>query len=170
MRSTVTDCIAVRTRIFFQSHLLEIFMTRLLMGLAYTAALLVTLFLFMISVGYVFQTTSINSARISDVQGIDGAIKDQVAELAKNPPPAQLDYVKAALSDLNAQHMGKQKEIDYGNNKFYYLKFSDCWLPADPQCFHRSSSSENIQYLAVASGILGACLFLFVSIRKDAFL
>jgi hypothetical protein len=65
-------------------------MTNFLRNLAYLAALTVTFSMFVLSVGYVFQTTSIHSARISDLQGIDSAIKDQVSELAKNPPPEQL--------------------------------------------------------------------------------
>ena len=145
-------------------------MTSLLKGLSYLTALAAIFAVFMVAVGYVFQTVSINSARISDLQGIDSAIRDQAAEIAKNPPPEKLNDLKAALSDLNAQHVGKQKEIDYGNNKFFYLTFRQCLLPIDPKCFHRNSSADNIQLLAVACGLLGVCLFFFISIRKDTFL
>jgi hypothetical protein len=145
-------------------------MTNFLKGLPYLAALVAIFVIFMMAVGYVFQTISINSARISDLQGIDNAIRDQAAEIARNPPPEKLNELKAALSDLNAQHVGKQKEIDYGNNEFYFLTFRQCLLPIDPKCFHRKSSADNIQLLAVACGLLGVCLFFFVTLRKDAFL
>jgi hypothetical protein len=135
----------------------------------YTISMTLMLAVCAIAAGYVFQTIAVNAGRISDLQSIEASIQERVAEVAKSPPAEQLKYLKDALSDLNAQRTGKQKEIDYGNRDFWGLTFQECKLPINPMCFHRNSSAGNIQYMAVGCGLLGVCLFFFMAIRTDAF-
>jgi hypothetical protein len=99
---------------------------------------------------------------------VESSIQASATQLAKNPAPEDVPLIRAALSDLNAQRIGHQKEIDFGNDKFWSLTFYDCALTFNVNCFHRNSSAMNVLYLGIASGILGVCLLFFITIRVDA--
>ncbi|MGM4886652.1 hypothetical protein AB7813_00800 [Tardiphaga sp. 20_F10_N6_6] len=136
----------------------------------YFFSLIVTLFCFVVSIGYIILAISVNAGRSSDLAGIEASIQNSAAQLAKNPASDDVPYIRAALSDLNAQRVGQQKEIDYGKDKLWHLTFRECALAFDSACFHRNSSAMNIIYLGIASGVLGVCLFFFISMRTDALL
>jgi hypothetical protein len=112
----------------------------------------------------------VNAGRASDLALVEASIQASAAQLAKNPATEDVPFIRAALSDLNAQRISHQKEIDFGNNKFWSMTFAECALAFNVDCFHRNSSAMNNIYLAMASGILGVCLFFFISVRSDAIL
>jgi hypothetical protein len=136
--------------------------------LAYLGSIVLILVSFLVAMGYMIITISINTARISDLAGIEAAIQTSAAQIAKNPTGNDAIAFKNALSDLNAQKNGKQKEIDYGQQEKWHLGFKECLFLFSADCFHRNSSAMNTLYLSIAGGILGICLSFFIAARKDA--
>jgi hypothetical protein len=136
----------------------------------YFSSIAITLFFFVTALGYIILAISVNSGRTSDLALLDAAIQTTTAQLTKNPTSDDLKLIHDALSDLNAQKVGQQKEIDYGKDKFWNLTFRECALAFNADCFHRNASAMNIIYLGIASGIVGVCLLFFVAIRADALL
>jgi hypothetical protein len=134
----------------------------------YFLSIAIALFFFVIATAYILLAISVNAGRVSDLAQVEVSIQNSAAQLAKNPATEDVPFIRAALSDLNAQRTGHQKTIDFGDNRFWTMTFRQCALAFNSDCFHRNSSAMNTIYLAMASGILGVCLFFFISIRSDA--
>jgi hypothetical protein len=134
----------------------------------YFASIAIAMFFFVMAITYILLTISVNAGRISHLALIEAAIQTSAAQLAKNPAPDDVPFIRLALSDLNNQRTIQKKDIDYGQKQFHSKTFRECALAFNADCFHRNSSAMNTIYLGLASGILGACLFFFVSVRNDA--
>ena len=134
----------------------------------YFASIALTLFFFIIALSYMMFTISVNAARTSDLAGVESSIQRTAEQLAKNPKAEDIPHIRDALSDLNAQKVGHQKTIDFGDDRYWDMTFTQCAIAFNANCFHRNSSWMNTIYLGIASGLLGVCLFFFISIRTDA--
>jgi hypothetical protein len=135
---------------------------------AYFSSILITLFFFVSGLSYILLTVSVNTGRAADLTGVEQSIQSIAGRIAKNPPAEEEKHLRDALSDLSAQRIGHQKQIDFGKNDYWGMTFSECAFAFNAACFHRNSSNMNSIYLGIASGILGICLLFFISIRNDA--
>jgi hypothetical protein len=72
--------------------------------------------------------------------------------------------VIAVLGAQSADHEYKNFIIPFlqglKNERSENVVAVECLAPLNPDCFHRNSSETNYIWLAMASGVLGACLFL----------
>jgi|HubBroStandDraft_4_1064222.scaffolds.fasta_scaffold111632_2 hypothetical protein len=116
-----------------------------------------------LAIGYVFLTISINAGRTSEYLNIQAQIQEKVSEIAKGPTAFTPEQLQTQLLDLFKEQDKKSGEMARGNGA--ELGFVVCLLPLNPGCFHRNSSEQNNMWLAVASGALGAILFLLRALR-----
>jgi hypothetical protein len=116
-----------------------------------------------LAIGYIFLAISINAGRTSEYLNIQAQIQEKVSEIAKGPTAFTPEQLQKQLSELSKNQDDKSKEMASGNGA--ELGFAKCLLPLNPGCFHRNSSEQNNMWLAVASGALGAILFLLRALR-----
>jgi len=131
-------------------------------------AIAITIGAFGVAAGYIFQAAAINNDRTARLLGIQAQIQQKVSEIAKGGTSSSPEKVQQELDELNSQREGLNKEILFGNGKNPDLRLKDCLLPIDPACFHRNSSEQNNLWVAIAGGVLGAALFLFLRFRSAA--
>ena len=127
---------------------------------------LVTLSMFLLAIGYIFQAVAINSDRVTNLLNIQAQIQQKVNDIAKDAPGSSPQQLQSELANLNSQRDKLNREILYGNG--HALSFADCFLPLNPDCFHRNSSEQNNLWTAMASGALGVILFLLRGFRTVA--
>jgi hypothetical protein len=131
--------------------------------IASLVAILITLAMFFLAVGYIFQAVAINTDRTSKLLGIQAQIQQKVNDIAKATPGSSPEELQKELSKLNDDRDTVSNEVLYGN--LHPLSFAACFLPLNPDCFHRNSSEQNNLWIAIASGALGAVLFLLRGFR-----
>lgn len=132
------------------------------------ASISVSVFVLVASVLYSVFAISINTGRTGQLQTLDTRIQEQVGKIAIDPGASEVTGLLQKLKDLNDDRAALLETISYGDNRFWSLPFSYCLFPRSPDCFHRNASETNNLYLAMASGVLGACLFLFFRFRDQA--
>jgi hypothetical protein len=129
------------------------------------ASLLITLAMFFLAVGYIFQAVAINTGRTGSLLRVQAQIQQKVNDFAKGADRSAPEDLQKELSDLNSQLNKITNQILYGNGDT--LSFTACFLPRNPDCFHRNSSEQNNLWVAMASGVLGVTLFLLRGFRAN---
>jgi uncharacterized integral membrane protein len=129
-----------------------------------TFSVLVTLIMLSVAVGYSLLTISINTGRIDQYMDLDTQIRQKANDIVKDPNNVSLQQ---ELADLAKLRNATRSEIEFGKRTDGQLTFLQCAAPLNPDCFHQNSSETNNLWLAMASGILGTCLFLLLGFRNN---
>ena len=135
---------------------------------ANVASILLTIIALVVGVFYSVFAISINAGRIGKLQSPEAQTQEQLGKIAIDPHASNVDALLENLKKLSADRDSLLDQIRYGQSEFWSLPFLHCIFPLDPNCFHRNASETNNLYLAMASGVLGACLFLFFRFRDQA--
>ena len=137
-----------------------------------TACILITVVALVVGVSHSLFAISINAGRVSDLQSLEARIQAQVGKIALDPKSIELNKMIQTLTTLNADRDKLRDEINKGNRgsdpELSSHPVLYCLVPTDPNCFHRNASETNNLHLAMASGVLGACLLLFLRFRDQA--
>jgi hypothetical protein len=116
-----------------------------------------------LAIGYIFLAIDVNSGRIASLKEVQDTIQAKINEISSGQIPPNPEQLLQELSTLYQERRHIGTEISFGN--FAQLGFAECLLPLNPNCFHRNSTEQNNMWLAVASGLLGAILFLLIAFR-----
>jgi hypothetical protein len=122
--------------------------------------------LLFLALGYVFLSISVNAGRIDDLRSKRERVQQKTSEIARREPEVQSELLQQQLANLTAAQDKTANDILFGDTE-KHLGFAHCFLPLDPNCFHRNSSEQNNMWLAIASGALGAILFLLRALRGE---
>jgi hypothetical protein len=127
------------------------------------STIFVTFAMLFLATGYILLTISVNTSRIDNVRRIQERIQQKIEEIVRGQAPSTIQQLQQEMSNLYKERDRANEEIEYGN--FAPLGFAECFLPLNPNCFHRNSSEGNNLWLAIAGGALGAVLILLREIR-----
>jgi hypothetical protein len=129
-------------------------------------AISITLAMFFLAVGYIFQAVAVNTDRTSRLLSIQAQIQQKVNDIANASLRSSPEELRTQLMGLNNDRDGVNDEVLHGN--YHRLSFAACFLPLNPDCFYRNSSEQNNLWIAMASGALGVILFLLRGFRANA--
>jgi hypothetical protein len=110
---------------------------------------------------------SVNSGRISHLQRIEGKIQAIASQISRDPQSTEVKSLQEQLVKNNNERDSDLGEVEYGNNEFWGMSFLKCALPMNADCFHKNASETNNLFLALASGVMGACLYLLLGIYRQ---
>jgi hypothetical protein len=113
---------------------------------------------------YTIIPISVNSGRITHLQREEAQIQSVVSQIARDPTAPGVKESQAVLIDLNSKRESLIGEIEWGAYQHWHLSFAECLVSIQADCFHKNASETNILYLAMASGVIGSCLFLLLGI------
>jgi hypothetical protein len=106
----------------------------------------------------------VNAGRISHLQRIEATIQSLASQIARDPHSTEIQTLQDQLKQNNSERDSQLGEIEYGNYKFWGLPFWTCAFPSSADCLHKNASETNNLYLSLASGLLGASLYLLLGI------
>lgn len=127
-------------------------------------SLAIILILIFVSLCYMILTISVNAARISHIQRIEGEIQSIANQIAKDPQSTGVADLQKKLSERNNERDSHLGQVEYGQDKFWGKPRSECIIPFEAGCFHKNSSKTNNLFLALAGGLIGASLYLLLGI------
>jgi hypothetical protein len=129
-----------------------------------TFGVLIILSVMLIALAYVILAISVNAGRISHLQRIEATIQSLASQIARDPHSTEIQTLQDQLKQNNNERDSQLGEIEYGNYKFWGLPFWTCAFPSSADCLHKNASETNNLYLSLASGLLGASLYLLLGI------
>ncbi len=125
----------------------------------------ITLFVLIVALLCSVIPIGVNSGRISDLLQVEASIQNIVNQIAKEPIGLSSQKFQAELGLLNQKRDDYRRRINFGDPEFYNPPRFECVFPIKATCFLKNSSEHNNLFIALASGVLGACLFILLLIR-----
>jgi hypothetical protein len=123
--------------------------------------------LMFVSLCYIILAISVNSGRISHLQRIDGKIQEIAGQISRDPQSTEVKSLQEQLVKYNNERDSDLGEVEYGNYQFWGTPFLTCAVPLNANCFHKNASETNNLFLALAGGVMGACLYLLLGIYRQ---
>jgi hypothetical protein len=127
-------------------------------------SLFIILGLIFISLCYMILAISVNAGRISHVQRVEGKIQNIANQIAKDPKSTTVTDLQKQINDWNNERDSHLGQIEYGQSDYWGTPMSECAIPLKTRCFHKNDSETNNLFLALASGLIGASLYLLLGI------
>ena len=128
------------------------------------ASLLIVLILIAIALCHMILAISVNAGRISHLQRLEAGIQDIAGQIARDPKSTEVPALQTHLVSLNNERDSQIGQVEYGQNDFWDLPGLHCVIPTDAKCFHKNASETNNLFLALASGVIGASLYLLLGL------
>jgi hypothetical protein len=145
----------------------KVLLARIFRRLNQIFGLFLILALMFISLCYMILAISVNSGRISHLQRLEGKIQAIAGQISRDPQSTEVKSLQEQLVKNNNERDSNLGEVEYGNNEFWGLPFLQCAIPTSANCFHKNASETNNLFLALASGVMGACLYLLLGIYRQ---
>jgi hypothetical protein len=121
-----------------------------------------------VSLCYIILSISVNSGRISHLQRIDGKIQEIAGQISRDPQATEVKSLQEQLVKYNNARDSGLAEVEDGNDEFRgSASFLTCAVPHNAGCFLKNASETNNLFLALAGGVMGACLYLLLGIYRQ---
>jgi hypothetical protein len=110
----------------------------------------------------------VNSGRINNLQNVEASIQNLVSQIARDPTGANAAQLRTQLEQLNTKREEFIAEINTGKRDAWGIPPLECIFPLKASCFVKNDSEHNNLFIAVGSGVLGACFLLLLQARRRA--